>query len=81
MITEEGFLISPCYSLELCIQMGISFVFSFAFHFSSFPRYLSGLFRHPFCLNKAKKIGLKKDDEEELGARFSEINDYGPRCF
>ena len=25
LITEEGFLISPCYSLELCIQMGISF--------------------------------------------------------
>ena len=25
LITEEGFLISPCYSLELCIQMDISF--------------------------------------------------------
>ena len=23
--TQEGFLISPCYSLEFCIQMGISF--------------------------------------------------------
>ena len=23
LITEEAFLISPCYSLELCIQMGI----------------------------------------------------------
>ena len=31
LITEEGFLISPCYSLELCIQMGISLLFSFAF--------------------------------------------------
>ena len=31
LITEEGFLISPCYSLELCIQMGTSFLFSFAF--------------------------------------------------
>ena len=30
LITEEGFLISPCYSLELCIQMAISFLFSFA---------------------------------------------------
>ena len=30
-ITEEGFLISLCYSLELCIQMGLSFLFSFAF--------------------------------------------------
>ena len=30
LITEEGFLISLCYSLELCIQMCISFLFSFA---------------------------------------------------
>ena len=40
LITEEGILISPCYSLELCIQMGVSFLFSFAFHFSSFHSYL-----------------------------------------
>ena len=31
LIAEEGFLISPCYSLELCIQMGISFLFSLPF--------------------------------------------------
>ena len=31
LITAEGFLISPCYSLELCIQMCISFLFSLAF--------------------------------------------------
>ena len=36
LTTEEGFLISPCYSLELCVQMGISFLFSFPFGFSSF---------------------------------------------
>ena len=36
LITEEGFPISPCYSLELCIQMLISFLFSFAVRFSSF---------------------------------------------
>ena len=30
LITEEGFLTSPCCSLELCIPMGISFLFSFA---------------------------------------------------
>ena len=36
LITEEGFLISSCYSLELCIQMLISFLFSFVFRFSSF---------------------------------------------
>ena len=31
LITEEGILISPCYSLELCIHMGIPFPFSFSF--------------------------------------------------
>ena len=36
LITEEGFLISPCCSLELCIQMDLSFLLSFAFSFSSF---------------------------------------------
>ena len=40
LITEEGFLISSCYSLELCIQIGISFYFSFAFCFSSIHRCL-----------------------------------------
>ena len=30
LIIEEGFLISPCYYLELCIQMLLSFLFSFA---------------------------------------------------
>ena len=36
LITLKGSLISPCYSLELCIQLGISFPFSF----SSFLSYL-----------------------------------------
>ena len=31
LITEEGFVISPCYSLKLCIQMLISFLFSLLF--------------------------------------------------
>ena len=31
LITEEGFIFSPCYSLELYIQMGISFFPSFPF--------------------------------------------------
>ena len=35
LITEEGFLISSYHSLELCIQMGISSLFSFAFSVSS----------------------------------------------
>ena len=37
LITEEGFLISSCYSLELCIQMGISFIFSSAVASLLFP--------------------------------------------
>ena len=49
LITEEGFLISFWYSLELCIQLGIPFLFSFAFHFSSFHSYLDGLLRQPIC--------------------------------
>ena len=40
LIAEEGFLIPPCYSLELCIQMDVSFLFSFAFHLTSFHSYL-----------------------------------------
>ena len=36
LITEEDFLISLCYALELRIQIGLSFLFSFAFCFSSF---------------------------------------------
>ena len=35
LIISEDFLISLCYSLELCIQIGVSFLFSFAFSFSS----------------------------------------------
>src|SRR5574341_1511980 len=33
LFAEEGFLISPCYSLELCIRRLVSFLFSFAFRF------------------------------------------------
>ena len=49
LFTLEDFLISPCYSLELCIQMSISFLFSFAFHFSFLHSYLSGLLRQQVC--------------------------------
>ena len=40
LISEEGFLFFSCYSLELCIQMLISFLFSFAFCFSSFHSWI-----------------------------------------
>ena len=36
LITEEAFLISPCYFLEFCIQMGTSFLFSFASYISMY---------------------------------------------
>ena len=39
-LITEGFLISPHYCLELSIQIGISFLLSFPFHFSSFLRSL-----------------------------------------
>ena len=44
LITEEGFLISPCYSLELCIQQSISFLVCFVFCFSSFHSYFALFF-------------------------------------
>ena len=50
LIAEKGFLISPCYSLELCIQMLLSFLFSFVFHFSYFLSYLEDLLRQPYFL-------------------------------
>ena len=40
LIPEEGFLISPCYSLELCIEVDVTFLFSFAFSLFSFLNYL-----------------------------------------
>ena len=50
LIIEEGFLFSPCYSLELYFQMGISFLLYIAFNFSSFHGYLEGFLGQPFCL-------------------------------
>ena len=47
LMAEEAFLISLCYSLELCVQMGIPFLFSFAFSFSSFLSYFSACFIRP----------------------------------
>ena len=40
LIDEEDLFVSPNYSLEVYIQLGISFPFSFAFGFSSFLSYL-----------------------------------------
>ena len=49
LITEEGFLISAGYSLELCIQMGFfPFLFCLSLLFSQLHNYLS--FLHFFFL-------------------------------
>ena len=48
LLTEEGFLISPGYSLELCIQMDISFLFSFAFASLLFSAICKGASDHHF---------------------------------
>ena len=39
LIGEDGFPYLS-YSLELCIQIGLSFLFTFVFRFSSFLNYL-----------------------------------------
>ena len=40
LISYEIYLISPCYSLELGIQMGVYFLFSFVFPISYILSYL-----------------------------------------
>ena len=56
LITEEGLLISPCYSLELRIQMGVSFLYSFALYSLLFTAICQAssdnhlAFLHFFCL-------------------------------
>ena len=65
LITEEGFLNSPCYSLELCIQMGISFLLSFAFCISSFLSYFPVVMYG--CESwTIKKAGHRRTDAFEL---------------
>ena len=70
LITEEVFFISPCYSLELCTQVGISFLFSFAFSFSSFLRYC--LVGQPFCLFALLFLGIKY----QYQAQSSVVDNY-----
>ena len=60
LINEEGFLISPCYSLELCIQVGIFFLFSFPFCFFSFFFFsLFYFFSFPFIFISWRLIALQ----------------------
>ena len=54
LIAEEGFLISPCYSLELCIQMLTSFLSPLLLFFSQLfvrpPQTVILLFLHFFSM-------------------------------
>ena len=68
LIIEEGFLISPCYSLQLCIQMGISFLSSFAFSFSC-------------CLMQVKKQQLELDKEQKTGYKLKKVYIKSVYCY
>ena len=57
LIIEEGFIISPCFSLGFCIQMSISLLFSCSF--SSFISYLNNL-------RYADDTTIMAESEEEL---------------
>ena len=70
LITEEGFLISPCYSLELCIQMSISFLFSFAFDhlavIKTIPKQKNAK-RQKWLSEEALQIGEKRREAKGKG--------------
>ena len=73
LILEEVFLISPGYSLELCIQMGISFLSSFAFHFSSM---VAQSVKNPPAMQEIKEtqvpsLGLEDHLEKEMATHSS----------
>ena len=53
LIAEEGFLISPCYSLELSIQMGISFLSCFI------STYIKTVYCHPAYLTYVRSTSYK----------------------
>ena len=54
---------APCYSLELCIQMGISFLFSFAFSFSSNNKILLIIF---FAAKDGEALYSQQKQDREL---------------
>ena len=86
LITEEGFLISLCYALEVFIHMLVSFLFSFAFCFSSFHSYLwstgegNGKPLQYSCLENPMNSMKRKNDsilKEELPRSVSAQHDTG----
>ena len=67
LITEEGFLISLCYSLELCIQMGISFLLSFAF-IELYKKGLNDLYNHNGVITHLEPDILRYEVKWALGS-------------
>ena len=78
LIPEEGFLISPCYSLELCIQMGKTF-FSFSLLFTAISKTSSDnhfAFLHFFFLGMVLiTASCHKPVTNRLKLRVQENND------
>ena len=69
LITEEGFLISPCYSLELCIQIVLFFLFSFAFCIlKRWKHQITWPASWETC-TKVKKQQLELDMEQQTGSK------------
>ena len=61
-IIEEGFLISPCYSLELCIQMGVSIyalIYTISLSLSDYTLY-NRLKFHPIAKETTDKELISK---------------------
>ena len=77
LIAEEGFLISPCYSLELCIQVGISFLFSFSLHCLKNDRIISIHFHgKPFNIRVIQVYAPTSNVEEaEVEQFFEDLQD------
>ena len=84
LIAEEGFLISSCYSLDLCIQMLISFLFTSLLltaickaspdsHFAFLHFFSIGMVLIPVSCTMSTKTRLGADcgsDYELLSAKF-----------
>ena len=72
LIAEEGFLISSCYSLKLCIQMLISFLFSFAFPLTSL---VAQTVKHLSIMWETQVRSLGQEDplEKEMAIHSSTI--------
>ena len=78
LIAEEGFLISPCYSLELCIQM-LLFLLCFSLLFFSqlrsdgFMGSLNKIFNKTDVLNLIQTFLENKNGRERLSSALRRL--------